>query len=195
MEEKETIEQKIKKLEKSIKKIKRMIVIIGVPIVLSTLIGTNIISSQIVNQGDWLTYFGFMIPAAVLSVEAGIGVYIEYKLTDKKYKLIDNLKLKAQMDNLNKEQKQIVKEAKKNADIVQSIQKISNLNLNEDNLNTIKVAVLDKNISKTICFTDFKTLQNYDFDNEEKYDKEYEEIMTKRPKQKIKSKFKRDNRE
>lgn len=195
MEEKEITEQKIEKLEKSIKRIKRIFTIVGGPIIFTSFIGSLVIAAQLSNPGDWSILYAALIPASVLAIEGGIGVYIEYKLTDKKYKLIDNLKLKEQMDNFNNSQKELVKEAKKNADIVYAMQKISNLNLNEDNLNTLKVAVLDKEVSKTICHTDFKTLQNYDFDNEEKYDKEYEEMMSKRPKQKIKSKLKRDNRE
>lgn len=195
MEEKEITEQKIEKLEKKIKRIKRIFTIVGGPIIFTSFIGLFVIAAQLSNPGDWSILYAALIPASVLAIEGGIGVYIEYKLTDKKYKLIDNLKLKEQMDNFNNSQKELVKEAKKNADIVYAMQKISNLNLNEDNLNTLKVAVLDKEVSKTICHTDFKTLQNYDFDNEEKYDKEYEEMMSKRPKQKIKSKLKRDNRE
>ena len=169
--------------------------IVGIPILFTTFIESLVIGAQIANPGDWSILYASLIPASTILTEIGIGTYIEYKLTDKKYKLIDNLKLKIQLEDLDDNQKEIVKEARKNSDIVYSIQQIANLNLNEDNLDKIKIAVLDKDVSKTICYTNFETLRNYDFDNEEKYDKEYEKIMTKRPKQKIKSKFKRDNRE
>lgn len=181
--------EKAKKLERINKKIKRkfyLICTMGECIFLSAVIAADMCIS---NPIALLVVAGSMDVAM-----AGLPFFLESKVfnnrTKKNQKIIDKLNIEEEFEKLDEDEKITVKKLTKNEELTTVATKIRNLNLNKDELDILKNAVLNKNIVDFINIVDDKncldSLTEYDYDKE-KLDKEYQEAIKPKAKKQVKT--------
>lgn len=98
----------------------------------------------------------------------------------KNQKLIDKINVQEEVNKLNEEEKDLVKEISKDEKLIDAINYISDLEFNEERVELLKNVILNKNVLNTMQVLDdkkcIKALPKYDFDSI-KLEQEYQKAI------------------